>query len=50
MRVVCMLFICLLTLTLALDLLTGALGNDHPGDTLQRTGRFTSGLACGGEK
>lgn len=29
---------------------TGALGNANPWDTLQRTGRFTSGLARGGEK
>lgn len=29
---------------------TGALGNDHPRDPLQRTGRVTSGLARGGEE
>lgn len=29
---------------------TGALGNDHPRDPLQRPGRVTSGLARGGEE
>lgn len=29
---------------------TGALGDDHPRDPLQRAGRLTSGLARGGEE